>query len=191
MHQGQSISAKFLLGSAAGSRYVPAYNADVVIDGNHNYINNSSFIYLYTSSGAGPVYNYQKLLNSTAITNGLNNFYVQFNATNQSEHALVYNNSQLYNTITVPLGIANDTIPFNDIAGIGRPGPGNTGVLYNLDTGTISATAGRTVSWASLQNNFNYDTSTPFELTGILILEYWIGSCINTEYISSTRKQTF
>ena len=25
-------------------------------------------------------------------------------------------------TITVPLGIANSTIPFQDIAGIGRPG---------------------------------------------------------------------
>ena len=35
-------------------------------------------------------------------------------------------------TITVPLGIANKTIPFNDIAGIGRPGEGNNGVLYNL-----------------------------------------------------------
>jgi len=164
---GPVNSAKFLLGSAAGSGFVPAYNADVVIDGNHNYIKNSSFTYLYTSSGVGPIYNYQKILNSTALANGLNKFYVQYNATtnqNMPWFTIIANYST---SITVPLGIANDTIPFNDIAGIGRPGPGNTGVLYNLDTGTVSATAGRTVTWAALQNNFAFDTSTPFEITGL------------------------
>ena len=164
---GPVNSAKFLLGSAAGSGFVPAYNADVVIDGNHNYIKNSSFTYLYTSSGVGPIYNYQKILNSTALANGLNNFYVKYNATtnqNMPWFSIIANYST---SITVPLGIANDTIPFNDIAGIGRPGPGNTGVLYNLDTGNVSATAGRTVTWAALQNNFAFDTSTPFEITGL------------------------
>ena len=59
---GPVLNSKFLLGSAAGNGFVPAYNADVVINGNHNYIRNSSFTYLYTSSGVGRVYNYQKIL---------------------------------------------------------------------------------------------------------------------------------
>ncbi len=70
-------------------------------------------------------------------------------------------------TIQVPVGIANDTIPFPNIAGIGRPGPGNTCVGYDLSTGTITSLPGRTVDWSALQNNFAYDTSTPFELTGL------------------------
>ena len=70
-------------------------------------------------------------------------------------------------SISVPKGIANDTIAFPDIAGIGRPGPGNTGITYDLDSGTITTVAGRTIDWPTLQNNFNYGTTTPFELTGI------------------------
>ena len=49
-------------------------------------------------------------------------------------------------TLSVPKGIANTTIPFSDIAGVGRPGPGNTGILYNLDSGTIVSTPGRSIS---------------------------------------------
>ena len=161
---GPVSSAQFLLGSAAGSGFVPAYNADVVINNNNNYIKNSSFTYLYTSTGVGPVYNYQKLLNSSIINNGLNNFYIQYNATNNQNMPWFTIIANYTTAITVPLGIANDTISFPNIGGIGRP---DTDVLYNLDAGTVSTAPGRTISWTSLQNTFTYDTSTPFELTGL------------------------
>ena len=161
---GPVNSAQFLLGSAAGSGFVPAYNADVVINNNNNYIKNSSFTYLYTSTGVGPVYNYQKLLNSSKINNGLNNFYIQYNATNNQNMPWFTIIANYTTAITVPLGIANDTISFPNIGGIGRP---DTDVLYNLDAGTVSTAPGRTISWTSLQNTFTYDTSTPFELTGL------------------------
>ena len=161
---GPVNSAQFLLGSAAGSGFVPAYNADVVINNNNNYIKNSSFTYLYTSTGVGPVYNYQKLLNSSIINNGLNKFYIQYNATNNQNMPWFTIIANYTTAITVPLGIANDTISFPNIGGIGRP---DTDVLYNLDAGTVSTAPGRTISWTSLQNTFTYDTSTPFELTGL------------------------
>ena len=161
---GPVNSAQFLLGSAAGSGFVPAYNADVVINNNNNYIKNSSFTYLYTSTGVGAVYNYQKLLNSSIINNGLNNFYIQYNATNNQNMPWFTIIANYTTAITVPLGIANDTISFPNIGGIGRP---DTDVLYNLDAGTVSTAPGRTISWTSLQNTFTYDTSTPFELTGL------------------------
>ncbi len=67
---GTPNSAQFLLGSAAGSGATPAYGADVVINNiNHNYILNSSFLYIYNSAGVGPVYNYQKNI-SAALLNG-------------------------------------------------------------------------------------------------------------------------
>jgi len=161
---GPVNSAQFLLGSAAGSGFVPAYNADVVINNNNNYIKNSSFTYLYTSTGVGPVYNYQKLLNSSIINNGLNKFYIQYNATNNQNMPWFTIIANYTTAITVPLGIANDTISFPNIGGIGRP---DTDILYNLDAGTVSTAPGRTISWTSLQNTFTYDTSTPFELTGL------------------------
>jgi hypothetical protein len=162
---GPVNNAKFLLGASAGNGFIPSFNADVDINGNHNYIKNSSFLYIYTSTGNGPIYNYQQ--NVTNLINGNNNFFVQFNATTNQNMPWFSIISNYSTTISVPKGIANSTIPFNDIAGVGRPGPGNTGTLYNLDSGTISSTPGRTITWGNLQNNFAYDTSTPFELTGI------------------------
>ncbi len=169
---GPVNSAQFLLGSAAGSTYIPAYGADVIINGQNNYILNSSFLYLYTAStGAGQpgrIYNYMKNLSSSSLNNGLNNFYIKFNATDNQNMPWFSIIANYTTSISVPLGVANDTIPFTDIAGIGRPGPGNTGILYNLDSGTTSPTAGRSVSWIndlqSAASFTTFDTSTPFEL---------------------------
>lgn len=162
---GPPQNTKFLWGSAAGSGAVPAYAGDVIFNGaNHNYVLNTSFLYLYTSSGVGPVYNYQKNITNGVLSQGLNNFYVQFNATSNQNMPWFTILANYTTVISVPKGIANDTIPFNDIAGIGNP---SGGVLYNLDTGTRSNVPGRSISWASLQNNFAYDLSTPFELTSI------------------------
>jgi hypothetical protein len=162
---GPVNSAKFLLGGSAGNNFIPAYNADVVINNNNNYIKNNSFLYLYTSTGQGPIYNYQQNLNVSTLNNGINNFYVWFNATTNQNMPWFSILGNYSTTLTVPKGIANSTIPFNDIAGVGRP---TAGTLYNLDTGTISTTPGRSISWNTLQNdNFATDLSTPFELTGI------------------------
>ena len=166
---GTPNSAQFLLGAAAGNGQTKLYNPDVVINAvNHNNILNTSFLKIYTSAGQGPISNYQQNLSSAILSNGNNNFYVQFKNASSNMNMPWFTIIANYTTsISVPKGIANDTIPFPNIAGIGRPGPGNTGIIYDLDTGTISSVPGRTVSWGTLQNNFNYDTSTPFELTGI------------------------
>lgn len=173
---GPVNSAKLLLGSSAGNNYIPAYNADVVINNYHNYIKNNSFLYLYTSTGQGPIYNYQKNLDISTLNNGNNNFFIQFNATanqNMPWFSIIGNYSTI---LSVPKGIANTTIPFGDIAGVGRP---TAGTLYNLDTGVITTTPGRSISWNTLQNdNFQTDLSTPFELTGIPNGGNGIGSAV-------------
>ncbi|WP_048190747.1 hypothetical protein [Methanobacterium sp. SMA-27] len=163
---GPVNSAKFLLGGAAGSGQTKIYSADTIINQiNHNVILNSSFLYIYTSSGQGPIYNYQKNLNVSTLNSGKNNFYVQFiNATNTQNMPWFSILGNYSTTIHVPKGIANTTIPFSDIAGVGRPGPGNTGILYNLDSGTTSATPGRSITWSQLEDDFTYPTNTPFEL---------------------------
>lgn len=165
---GPVNSAKFLLGSAAGSGQTKSFGANVIInDIYNNYILNSSFTPLYTSSGQGLIFNYPKSINtSTLKSNSLNNFYVNFNATssmNMPWFSLIANYTT---TISAPKGIANDTIPFPDIAGVGRPGPGNTVINYNLNSGTISTSAGKSFNWNTIQST-DFDTSTPFELTNI------------------------
>jgi len=172
---GSPISGQFLFGTAGGGG-VPSYAANVTINGNNNVILNSSFGYIYTSNGQGPIYNYQKNLSSSNLHNGLNNFFVQFiNATSNQDMPWFTIIANYTTTINVPVGILNDTIPFPNIAGIGRP---DTSILYSLNTGTTTPVAGRTVAWTSLQNNFAYDTSTPFELTGLPNIG--IGSAIAT-----------
>jgi hypothetical protein len=166
---GTPNSAEFLMGASAGSGQTKLFNPDVVINGvNHNNILNTSFLNIYTSAGQGPISNYQQNLSASILSAGNNNFYVQFkNATSNMNMPWFTIIANYTTSISVPKGIANDTIPFPNIAGIGRPGPGNTDIMYNLDSGTISTVAGRTVAWSALQTNFNYDTTTPFELTGI------------------------
>lgn len=166
---GTPNSAKFLMGAAAGSGQTKLFSPDVVINSvNHNNILNTSFLSIYTSSGVGPISNYQQNLSASILSGGNNNFYVQFkNATSNMNMPWFTIIANYTTSISVPKGIANDTIPFPDIAGIGRPGPGNTDINYYLDSGTITTSPGRTVSWANLQNNFAFDTSTPFELTAM------------------------
>ncbi len=163
---GQVNSASFLIGSAAGSSQTKSYAANVVINGINNYILNSSFTPLYTSSGQGLILNYPKNLSSSGLIEGQNNFYVLFNATSNMNMPWFSIIANYTTTLNVPKGIANDTIGFPDIAGVGRPGPGNTVINYNLNTGTISNSAGKSFNWNTIQSA-DFDTSTPFELTNI------------------------
>jgi hypothetical protein len=110
---GPVNSAKFLLGSAAGSGQTRVYNADVVLNGvNHNFIANTSFLYLYNSAGVGPIYNYPKNLSSAGLNNGVNNFYINFNATSNQNMPWFSLIANYTTTISVPKGIANETIAF-------------------------------------------------------------------------------
>jgi hypothetical protein len=163
---GPINSAKFLVGTAAGSGQTKAFGANVVINGNNNYILNSSFIPLYTSSGQGLIFNYPQTINTASLVNGINNFYILYNATSNQNMPWFSLIANYTTTLSVPKGIANDTIAFPDIAGVGRPGPGNTGILYNLDSGTVTATTGKSFNWNTIQST-DFDTSTPFELTNL------------------------
>jgi hypothetical protein len=165
---GPVNNVRFLLGSAAGSGQTKSFGADVVFNGaNHNYVLNSSFLPLYTSSGQGLIFNYLQSINTATVNQGQNNFYVLFNATSNMNMPWFNVIANYTNTLSVPKGIANDTIGFPDIAGIGRP-DASTG--YNLDTGAITTLPGRTENWNTIQSGSgadNLDTSTPFALTNI------------------------
>lgn len=162
---GTPASAKFLWGAAAGSGQTKIYAGDVIFNGvNHNYVTNTSFLFMYNSAGVGPVYNYQKNISSSVLPQGLNNFYVQFNATSSQNMPWFTLLANYTTVISVPKGIANTTIPFPDIAGIGMQ---NGGIIYDLDTGTITNIRANATTWASLQNNFAWPTNTPFELDSI------------------------
>lgn len=162
---GVPTSSKFLWGGAAGSGQTKIYSGDVIFNGVvHNTVANTSFNYLYNSAGVGPVYNYQKTLPGYILPQGLNNFFVQFTASSSQNMPWFTLISTYTTVISVPKGIANTTIPFPDIAGIGMH---NGGIIYNLDTNAITNINGNQTTWTNLQNNFNWPTNTPFELDNI------------------------
>lgn len=165
---GPVNGAKFLLGSASGTGTGnnKAFPADVLVNGQHNYIKNSSFTPLYVSSGQGIIFNYPQNISTTSLFgNTNNNFYVNFNASSSMNMPWFSIIANYTTTINAPKGIANVTIPFTDIAGIGQP-QGSTSVIYNLNTGATSNTPGRTIDWVN-DGSKDFDTSTPFALTSI------------------------
>ena len=165
---GSLNSAQFLLGSAAGNGQTKSYGADVNINGNNNYILNTSFNPpIYTSSGSGTIYNYMKNVNIANLNNNsVNNFYVQFNATSDQNMPWFSLIADYSTSISVPVGVATDTIPFTNIAGIGQPKSLGNCIVYNPDTGSVSSVAGRTFAW-NVINSTDFDTSTPFEITNV------------------------
>ncbi len=176
---GTLNSAVFLIGAAAGNGQTQLFDPDVVINGAYHYtIPGTSFTYTYTSTSVGPVSNYQQNLNTSNLVQGLNSFYVNFENASSSMNLPWFNIIANYtNQISVPVGIANQTIPFTNIAGIGQPG---YGILYNFDNGgTVSQVPTRTETWADLQTNFNYDLSTPFVCTGLPVVG--TGSTVGSE----------
>ncbi len=158
---GPVNSARFLIGSAAGSGQTKSFGANLLFNGIYNnYVLNSSFIPLYTSANQGLIFNYLQNINPTTLINGQNNFLLTYNATTNNNMPWFSIIANYTNTISVPKGIANDTIPFNDIAGIGRP---DACIGYNLDTGVTTALPGCSTAWGSA----NYPLNTPFALTNI------------------------
>jgi hypothetical protein len=176
---GTPNSAVFLIGAAAGSGQTKLFNPDVVINTiNQNNILNSSFIFTYNSASQGPISNYQQNLCATQLNNGYNTFYVQFKNATATDNLPWFNIIANYTTpISVPVGVANITVPFANVAGIGNP---TKDVIYNFDNGgTVTNTTSRTETWADLQSNFNYDISTPFVLTGLPVIG--TGSAVASE----------
>ena len=176
---GTPNSAVFLIGAAAGSGQTKLFNPDVVINNIYqNNILNSSFIFTYNSANQGPISNYQQNLCATELSNGNNTFYVQFKNATTTDNLPWFNIIANYTTpISVPVGVANMTIPFTNVAGIGNP---TKDVIYNFDNGgTVTNTTSRTETWADLQTNFNYDISTPFILTGLPVIG--TGSAVASE----------
>ena len=176
---GTPNSAVFLIGAAAGSGQTKLFDPDVVINNiNHNNILNTSFIFTYNSASQGPISNYQQNLSASILNTGVNNFYVQFKNATSTNNLPWFNIIANYTTqISVPEGVANMTIPFTNIAGIGNP---TNDVIYNFDNGgTVTTAPSRTETWADLQTNFNYDLSTPFVLTGLPVIG--TGSAVASE----------
>ena len=165
---GTINNATFLLGSADSSDNAAAYGANFVLNGNsanHN-IQSGAFTDLQYAATSGEMYNYLGQINGSELVSGINNFYINFNAYSSQKmpwFALLAN----YNTsIKVPQGVLNSTSYFPDIAGVGMPSWEGQCINYNLATGQVNKTSGRSIDW-SILNTQDIDTSTPFELTGL------------------------
>ena len=171
---GTINNATFLLGSAdSGHRegwynVQDAYGANFVLNGNsanHN-IQSGDFTDLQYAASSGQMYNYLGQINGSELVSGMNNFYINFDAYSSQKmpwFSLLAN----YNTsIKVPQGILTDTSNFPNIAGVGMPSWEGQCINYDLATGQVTKTPGRSIDWTTLQTQ-DIDTSTPFELTGL------------------------
>lgn len=125
----------------------------------------NEFLQLY-NNGQRYFYNNKSNYNTTWFQSGNNNFYLKFNGASANNDMPWFSILANYTTsIQVAQGVFLNTSRANDIAGIGRD---NSGLLYNLDSGTITNVAGRDLNWNNLQNNAVMDDlSTPFRLTNI------------------------
>jgi hypothetical protein len=167
---GQINNAKILIGSAFSSRQnnPSAFSTDFYLNGALSQsIKNTKFQYLYTGAN-DYMYNYQGNLTGNLLNSGSNNFYLRLNASQYSDLPWFSILANYTTSINAPVGIIfPPAIYFNDIAGVGRPYPDSV-TQYDLDTGQITNKTGRTVTWAQLQDpNYDLDTSSPFELTGL------------------------
>jgi hypothetical protein len=171
---GTINGAKLLLGSADKGHsegwynVYDAYSANFVLNGNsanHN-IPSANFTDLTYQGNLGEMYNYLGNISSSELNSGLNNFYINFDAYS-SQYMPWFSIIANYTTsIKVPQGVLTNTSYFPDIAGVGMPNWEGQCVNYNLNTGQITKTSGRSLNWNTIQTQ-DFDTSTPFELTGL------------------------
>ena len=173
---GTINSAQVLIGSAFQTTHgVPyAYNTDFYLNNNRILsISNKSFNltnttvsannYIYQSSNGYYIFNYLGNISSSNLNIGNNTFYLQYNASQYNAMPWFSILANYSTSISVPQGVLFNSTPFNDIAGIGNP---TLGKSYNPNTGIVTNTTGRTVTWAALQTS-DYDLSTPFEITNL------------------------
>jgi hypothetical protein len=173
---GTINGAKFLLGSSGGYYYQQgwyqywkdsAYGANFVLNGNtanHNIASGDFTDLQYASPSTGEMYNYLGSISGSELLSGLNNFYINFDDVHSRQYMPWFSILANYTTsIKVPQGVLTNTTSFRDISGVGNP---TNSLLYDLNTGQITSTPTRSISWNTLQSN-DIDTGTPFVITGI------------------------
>ena len=168
---GTINGAKFLVGSAdsgSGYGYNPsAYGANFILNGNqtnHNILSGNFGTSLY-SGGVGYMYNYLGNITSSELNSGTNNFYIKFNANSNQEMPWFSIIGNYTTSMKIPMGVTTTKFMFPDIAGVGQKS-GSTSLQYDLNSGTTTNPAGRSISWSTLQTS-DINTSTPFAITNL------------------------
>jgi len=144
----------------------PATNTSFFLNGVlRETIDPNEFLYLFTNNNRR-FYNNKSNINNAFFNAGINNFYLRFNSASSNNNMPWYSIIANYTTtLNVAEGILFNDSRFDDRAGVGRP-RGSDSLIFDLDTGTISTTPGRSISWDDLQTD-DVDVSTPFRLTDI------------------------
>lgn len=128
-------------------------------------IDPNEFLYLF-NNGNRYFYNNKSTINPALLNAGVNNFYLRFNGASANNDQPWFSILANYTTsLNVAQGVLFADTRFTDIAGVGRPS-GSTGLIFNLDSGTVTPSAGRTINW-NTQGTTDFDVSTPFSLTNI------------------------
>jgi hypothetical protein len=167
--------ANFLIGSS--SSYERPFGINFVLNGNSNNVPRNSFIYLYSLSH--DMYNYQGTINPLQLTQGKNQFYVNFNDVRSSNDMPWFSIIANYTTtIKVPQGVSTNTFKFPDAAGVAYPNYDRYGnenlnhinvIVYDLTHGTTSSSSinKRYVSWDNLvkTTSTNFENGVPFVIT--------------------------
>jgi hypothetical protein len=128
-------------------------------------IDPNEFLYLFTNNNRR-FYNNKSNINTAFFNSGVNNFYLRFNSASSNNNMPWFSILANYTTsLNVAQGVLFADSRFTDIAGVGRPS-GSTGLIFNLESGTVTNSPGRTINW-NTQSTSDFDVSTPFSLTNI------------------------
>ena len=139
-----------------------AYNVTFVLNSIKNVINSSNFVSLYNGNGRY-MFNYLGTYPGTKLKNGNNTFYLNYSAYSSQNMPWFGLIGSYMNTYEVPQGVIMDTANSTDISGVGNP---NNAIIYNLNTGTLQTTAGRSITFSNYLGH-DYDVSKPFTLTNV------------------------
>lgn len=128
-------------------------------------IDPNEFLFLF-NNGNRYFYNNKSNINPAILNAGVNNFYLRFNSASANNDMPWFSIIANYTTsLNVAQGVLFNDTRFTDIAGVGRP-TGSTGLIFNLESGTVTSSPGRTINW-NTQSTSDFDVSTPFSLTNI------------------------
>lgn len=164
---GSINNVRVLFGSTyEGTSSQKATNTSFFVNGVlRDTIDPTEFIFLF-NNGNRYFYNNKSTINPAILNAGTNNFYLRFNSASANNDMPWFSILANYTTsLNVAQGVLFADSRFNDIAGVGRPS-GSTGLIYDVDSGTVTSSAGRTINWAT-QETTDFDVSTPFTLTNI------------------------
>jgi hypothetical protein len=188
----------FLAGSCNQNRSTtgtgPAYGVNFTLNGYTYPVNANQFTFLYKrppTTGNDrlnfPMYNYQGVIDSNRLTNGVNNYNVKFTSpvynyidNDRRGHDMPWFSviGNYTTNIEVPKGLNTTRIPFTSNAGLavetaqdlnGDGTRNEYGRVYDINTGSVTSfTNLRTVTWNNLLNrNHGFDNGVPFVITGL------------------------